>query len=540
MEGEQLRLLLVEDDDGYARIIPRALTRSGLGFEMVRATSMDEARRLPREGHFDAVLLDLSLPDSEGQNTFVNMRRLVVEAPIIVLTASDDRRLALEAVKAGAQDYLVKGQVDLLSLARSIRYAVERQLNQTEQNRRIARLGRLRDVDDELTRRLDTGYVLRMAMDAALRLSAASAGIIGILEEGALVLSEDINYAPRLIAGIALMEQGIVGRALRQRQAQCVTDVGQDPDYIRIIEETQAQIAIPLVSQDRLIGFLNLETRTPARFNQETFEFLKLLAARIATHMDNARLYGQSQQQLEQLRQLEQIKTDMIRIATHDLRTPISNIMGYGYLLRQALCADPNAELCTYLDSIEHSAERMRTITDDILSLERVESMKSLSVQRVNLNELSQRAYYESRERAQQKRQHLDLDIPRRPLIVQGDPGLLYEAMSNLVNNAIKYTPERGQVQLRLQTRSGGAVFEVEDTGYGIPEDQQARLFQPFFRARSEETMDIAGTGLGLHLVKSIVERHGGQLVFHSVYGKGSTFGFRLPFKGSSPLKPGG
>jgi len=540
MEGEQLRLLLVEDDDSYARIIPRALTRSGLEFELARAASLDEARRLTREGSFDAGQLDLSRPDSDGKNTFMNMRRLVSETPIIVLTAIDDRRLALEAVKAGAQDYLVKGQVDLLSLARSIRYAVERQLNQTEQNRRIARLGLLRDVDDELTRRLDTGYVLRMAMDAALRLSAASAGIIGILEEGSLVLSEDINYAPRLIEGISLLEQGIVGRALRQRQAQCVTDVGQDPDYIQIIKETQAQITIPLVSQDRLIGFLNLETRNPARFNQETFEFLKLLAARIATHMDNARLYGQSQQQLEQLRQLEQIKTDMIRIATHDLRTPISNIMGYSYLLRQALCADPNAELCTYLDSIEHSAERMRTITDDILSLERVESMKSLTVQRVNLNELSQRAYYESRERARQKRQHMDLDIPRRPLIVQGDPALLYEAMNNLVNNAIKYTPERGQVQLRLQTRSGGAVFEVEDTGYGIPEDQQARLFQPFFRARSEETMDIDGTGLGLHLVKSIVERHGGQIVFHSEYGRGSTFGFRLPFKGSPPLTQGG
>lgn len=529
MDREPFHLLLVEDDEGYARLVPRALTRANLTFELMHVVSLDQALSRLEAGTFDAILLDLSLPDSDGLDTFIRVQLAAPEIPIIVLTAVDDKSLALSAVKSGAQDYLVKGLVDLQWLSRTIRYAIERQNAQTEQNRRIARLALLRDVDDELTRRLDIGYVLTMAMDTALRLSAASAGIIGLLDDdGVLVKTENINYDPRLLDGIPLMDTGIVGRALRTHQAQLVPDVSQDPDFVRLIKETQAQISIPLVSQDRLVGILNLETRNPRRFNDETFEFLKLLAARIATSVDNARLYDQSQNQLEQLRQLEQLKTDMIRIATHDLRTPLSNIMGYAYLLRQVL-TEIDPDTCQYIDAIEHSAERMRGITDDILSLERVESMKHLKVMPVNLNELVQRAYYESRDRALQKNQRFELDIARRPVIVEGDPSLLYEAMANLVTNAIKYTPQGGRVDVRLAVGQDDVAVEVVDTGYGIPADQQARLFQPFFRARTDETVDIDGTGLGLHLVKNIIERHAGQIIFHSEYGRGSTFGFRLP-----------
>ena len=155
--------------------------------------------------------------------------------------------------------------------------------------------------------------------------------------------------------------------------------------------------------------------------------------------------------------------------------------------------------------------------------------MKHLKVMPVNLNELVQRAYYESRDRAQQKGLHFELVLARQPVIVEGDPGLLYEAMANLVINAIKYTPQGGRVDVRLKAADADVTFEVVDTGYGIPEDQQLRLFQPFFRARTDETIDIDGTGLGLHLVKNIIERHAGSIIFASEYGQGSTFGFCLP-----------
>jgi len=121
------------------------------------------------------------------------------------------------------------------------------------------------------------------------------------------------------------------------------------------------------------------------------------------------------------------------------------------------------------------------------------------------------------------------LDLSRSSVVIQGDEVQLREAIDNLIQNAIKYTPEGGRVVVHLDVEDGRARFTVTDTGYGIPEPLQARLFQPFFRARTAETAQVEGSGLGLHLVKNIIQRHNGQMIFRSTYGEGSTFGFKLP-----------
>jgi signal transduction histidine kinase len=137
--------------------------------------------------------------------------------------------------------------------------------------------------------------------------------------------------------------------------------------------------------------------------------------------------------------------------------------------------------------------------------------------------------YEEHRDQARFKHQVYNLRMPETPIYVQGDAVELHEAASNFITNALKYTPEKGRITIRLEQQGDDAVFEVKDSGIGIPEDQQERLFQPFYRVRSRETDNIDGTGLGLHLVKQIIERHKGQVRFHSRYGEGSTFGFQLP-----------
>jgi two-component system phosphate regulon sensor histidine kinase PhoR len=123
------------------------------------------------------------------------------------------------------------------------------------------------------------------------------------------------------------------------------------------------------------------------------------------------------------------------------------------------------------------------------------------------------------------------------PVIVVGNRTLLHETADNLLNNAIKYTPTGGQITVTLRLEEKQVIFEVQDSGFGIPQDQQDRLFQPFFRAQTKETRSIKGTGLGLHIVKSIIERHHGTLRFKSTYGAGSTFGFALPLMKKSSSK---
>jgi PAS domain S-box-containing protein len=419
-----------------------------------------------------------------------------------------------------------------------VRDISERKRTEEQLAQRVQQLTILREVDAELAERLSVDYVVNMALDSAMRLSAADAGFIGLLdaeEQVKLVVVLGDYHEPRV--GTYLPEEdSIVARVLRTQEAEFIPAVRDDPNYIDRRPQTAAQITVPLVSQERLIGVLNLETSRPENFNEEVLEFVKLLAGRIASALDNARLYTQSEQQVielqqlyDQIRRLEQLKTDMIRIASHDLRNPLATVLGYVELSRYELAElNETGDLADKIGEIEAAARRMQKIISDILSLERIEEMAQQAEHTAcNLTEMVERIHHEHQSQARLFARELLLEDVGQDLIVTGDAAQIAEAMNNLVSNAIKYTRE--EVKIRLYREGERVRFEVEDNGYGIREDQQEKLFQPFYRARSKETREIEGTGLGLHLVKNIIERHGGEIYFRSVYGQGSTFGFSLP-----------
>jgi len=172
----------------------------------------------------------------------------------------------------------------------------------------------------------------------------------------------------------------------------------------------------------------------------------------------------------------------------------------------------------------------MQKITSDILSLERIEETALQNTAEIfDLNNLLQQTYNEHRPSAQLKKHNYLIELPEEQVIIDADPIQVHEAIANLVGNAIKYTPSHGEVKLVLDVVERTARVRVMDNGYGIPEDKQERLFQPFYRAKTQETESIQGTGLGLHLVKNIIERFDGTLVYKSIYKEGSTFGFDIP-----------
>jgi PAS domain S-box-containing protein len=418
----------------------------------------------------------------------------------------------------------------------SARDITHRKNAESERERFIQRLTILRQIDDELNHMLNIEYVLSLTLDAAVRLSAANAGFIATLEGGVVRKVQAIGQYARIQPGDALPRVGPFRRVIETEQAQFLPSVAEERDYLPSIPETRAQMLFPLMSYERILGVLNLETNRDDRFNEDTFEFIKLIATRAAVAIENAQLYQIAQDQLArtqelyvQVSELEKLKTDMIRIAAHDLRNPVGIIVGYLELLDWSLAGKITDKQKAQLEAMSRAAQRMERITTDILSLEKIEKLHLGKNDFIGLNAVVSEVFEEYAGQAADKSQRFTLRMTDEQLSVRADTAQLREAMANLVGNAIKYTPNNGMVSVSLVRERGFAIFNVIDTGYGIPADQQARLFQPFFRADSDETKDIDGTGLGLHLVKNIIIRHEGQMIFESVYGQGSTFGFRLP-----------
>jgi len=418
----------------------------------------------------------------------------------------------------------------------------KRKLAELELQKRLDQLATLRQIDSEIGSTLDLDKVLLFALNAAVSLAGAEAGFILITQEqGNRIAGRYGKYAEvedqHPVVEIDDPLYGITGRAMKTLQPQFVPDVKNDPAYYADLPDTQALMAIPLISHDRLIGIIDLETTQQDHFTPEVFDFVQLIGGRLAAAIDNARLYQVSQQQLSEMQKLydeisklEQLKTDMIRIASHDLRNPVGVINGYLELLRKDIYDRLSESEIDYIETISRQVDRMQHIIDDILSLERIQQVaKAQIAERIDLHELIDKVVRNHRAEAEHKFQELDIKATDEILTVEGDSTQLYEAISNLVTNAIKYTPDGGSVSIALQQVDNNARVEVRDTGYGIPEEQQPRLFEPFFRAKMKETAEIGGTGLGLHLVKNIVERHAGKIMVESVYGTGSTFSVELP-----------
>lgn len=224
--------------------------------------------------------------------------------------------------------------------------------------------------------------------------------------------------------------------------------------------------------------------------------------------------------------ELSELKTQMLRIAAHDLKNPLARIMGFTELLDMQLDLEERHQ--RYLGFILTASKDMLNIINDILNLERLRSGKLL-LREIDFTKLVQEVCASHQPDIIQKQQTFALKVPEAIVYANADVGQLSQAVTNLVGNAIKYTPDKGEITVRLQTADKDIRFEVQDTGYGIPQSAQEKMFTEFFRAKSDATSHISGTGLGLSLVKSVIEAHEGQIDFISEEGVGSTFFFTLP-----------
>ena len=235
------------------------------------------------------------------------------------------------------------------------------------------------------------------------------------------------------------------------------------------------------------------------------------------------------QEDIAQLRRSDQVRKDFTANVSHELRTPLAAIKAFAETLHEGAAEDPEHR-AEFIQEIESNADRMTRLVDDLLTLSTLDSKaRSRALESVDLMRVAAEVTATLKPLASRKELGLRLepfhDIPP----VRGDRGQLKQVLTNLLDNAVKYTPEKGLVRVSASCAESRVTVSVQDTGPGIPAEDLPRIFERFYRVDKARSRELGGTGLGLAIVKHIVEAHGGSVAVESRPGAGSTFRFTLP-----------
>jgi signal transduction histidine kinase len=261
----------------------------------------------------------------------------------------------------------------------------------------------------------------------------------------------------------------------------------------------------------------------------------------VVVRVQNQMMLVYQRRQIEALRaqdrqnfeSLNRMKDQFIRMATHDLRNPLNVMLGYTHVLGRLEVAERDQALLKQsVENIRDSVAKMRTLVTDMLDLAQLETGSRLTLTKVALAELLQRCLDSFHVLANQQKIELVYEAPPDDAYVMMDESYITRVIDNLVSNAIKYSPDGGEVAVRAWVRDDNAVIEVSDTGLGIHADDLPYVFDAFYRVQHQESENVEGSGLGLSIVKTIVEQHGGQITVQSELGQGSTFRVVLPVSG--------
>lgn len=262
--------------------------------------------------------------------------------------------------------------------------------------------------------------------------------------------------------------------------------------------------------------------------DNSTFD-VQLLVSTVADEVGEAICIMASLVDITERKRIEQMKNDFVSLASHELRTPLTSIVGYVDLILNEDVGKISAEQREFLEIISQNTQRLEALINDVLDIEKIESGRiKLKLEKVNLTEIIEASVNTFKVMAEDKALKLEKEIKTAQIYVLGDANRLSQVFSNLLSNAIKYTKE-GRVKVTLQTKERFASVSVEDSGVGMSQEDQRRIFTRFFRAEDSYVRKTSGTGLGLSIAKSTIERHNGDIKIKSKLGEGSKFEVILP-----------
>jgi signal transduction histidine kinase/putative methionine-R-sulfoxide reductase with GAF domain len=397
----------------------------------------------------------------------------------------------------------------------------------------------LREVGRAVSSTLDLKVVLKTIVDRAVLLSGTDAGSIFYYREeiGKFELGETTGLDEVVVTrfrklDISLRESGLA-EAIARRQPLQIPDLTQRPsEPLRdavLDAGFRASLVVPLLGAEGPLGTLILRRRTPGEFTASVVSLMQSFADQSVIALENARLFNEIAQKSRELEIASQHKSQFVANMSHELRTPLAAILGYAELMQEGFYEPLGQKSLDALTRIRSNGKHLLGLINTVLDIAKIESGQfTLNMTEYAIESVVETVRSATESLAQNKKLSLKTEVAKSLPIGLGDEQRLTQVLLNLVGNAIKFT-DAGEVRLTAKAVNGHFNVSVTDTGPGIPEEHQARIFDQFHQVDSSNTKAKGGTGLGLAIAKEIVEMHGGRIWVESTVGKGSTFQMEIP-----------
>lgn len=504
MDNKKLAILVIDDDEVDRIALRRSIKSSGFNVDIVSVGSKAEGLAAIAERSFDCIFLDYNLPDSNGLDFLKNHSNELNGAPVIIVTSHGDEKLAVEAMRLGACDYLPKNLVTPEGISQSIRYALR--INAAHQS---------------------TSKAERALQESERKLDAVIAKspiiLFAINKEGEFTM-----FKGRGVELLNVNPEDIIGHSFLETYRILPIDI---KSLRNVIQGNELSTTIEVNNR-----FLDI-TCIPQR--DEFFEPSGMIG--IATDITN---HKNSEMELKNTlstaQESQKVKEQFLANMSHEIRTPIHGIMSLTNLL---IKTQIDNDQMTYLNAIKKSADNLLVIINDILDLSKIEAQKMTFESTIfSASELISTTYELFKAKGSEKgitiSKNIDDCIPE---YVKGDPTRLSQIINNLVNNAIKFTHKGGvEIGVKLvdsNERCSMISFSVKDSGIGIPQNKLSTIFDMFTQAGDDITRKYGGTGLGLSIAKKLVDLQGGIIKVDSIVNEGTTFTFSMPFDHPDPIE---
>jgi signal transduction histidine kinase/DNA-binding response OmpR family regulator len=522
------RILVAEDEPFVREMCLRSLWMAG--YDAVGVSNGREAIERVRQEPFDAFVTDLRMPQMSGLDACRTVRELYADLAIIVITGFGTMESAMEALKLGVFEFLLK-PFSPDELTDTVERALYKQ-HLARENARLHALIPLYDLSRIFMSSVDMAVLPRHVVRIAQQeVNADSASLMLLNDEGELIIHAAEGLPPEVIDGTRQRaDEGIAGYVLTHRQPLILQgDVKEDPRFQSFERESQvaSAISVPVMYQDHVLGVLNVaNTQEGTRFTEADVDLLSVLASQAAVAIENARLFQETQDAYRRLAELDHLKSEFISIAAHELRAPLAVLLAYASIIQD----EATGSMREHLTQVVESAMQLKSIIDEMVSLRRIDTGEALvSLTNVQVGATLQSVLRDLGPLAEKKGLRISSDLPDGLPPVRADEQVFYLILTNLISNAIKFTPDHGTIRVTGYQDGSSVVVAVSDTGIGIPPDNLERIFERFYQVENSLRREHGGIGLGLAIAREMAELIDGRMWVESQVNKGSTFYLALP-----------